>query len=101
MKAYSIQVRDDPDQGQVIVWAKNSREAKKQYNSTDLEFESYIDVQVLRASIFDDMENLSKAEFALQQWHEGWVWFDRYDMPNVDEHTDADFLAWYDKEFSN
>jgi len=100
MKAYSIQVRDDPDQGQVIVWAVNSRESKKHYNSTDLYFESYIDVQVLRASSFDDMENLSKADFALAQWHEGWSWFDYNDVPNVDENTDEEFKAWYKENFS-
>lgn len=98
MKAYYIDIKDDPDQGGHIVWDTTSKKAKVRVNESDLQYESWIDVQCRRYPAFDNCEHLTKRELALKQWQEGW-WFDS-DEPTFDdyeENTDADFLAWYDK----
>lgn len=102
MKAYYIDIKDDPDQGANIVFSTTVREARKY--TGDLQYDSWIDVQCRRYPQFDNMEKLTKRELALEQWKQGW-WFDS-DEPMFDdykENTDADFLAWYDKrhEVSN
>ena len=96
MKAYYVSIPEDPDQGGYIIWAKTAREARKY--TGDLQYERWIDVTAKRYPEFDDKENLTKRELALEQWKHGW-WFDS-DEPTFDdyeENTDADFLAWYDK----
>ena len=98
MKAYYIDIKDDPDQGGHIVWANSVKEAKPRVNESDLIYDRYTDVQCKRYPAFDNLEHLTKRELALKQWQEGW-WFDS-DEPMFDdyeENTDADFLAWYDK----
>ena len=97
MKAYKLSIKDDPDQGEVIVFAKTVKEAKKLYEYLD--FDRYIDMRCKRASYFDGMENASRYELSLVQWHEGWHWFD-VGVPQPDddgETTDEDFKEWYDK----
>jgi hypothetical protein len=98
MKAYYLQVRDDDDQGQVVVFANTSKEAKKRFNEYDFFYDNYIDIQVLRASPYDGMEKLSTAELALEQWHNGWRWFDM-NYPDPDEATDPEFIEWYNNNF--
>lgn len=102
MKAYYIEIRDDPDQGGHLVWDKTVKAAKVRVNESDLVYDSYVDVRCRRYPSFDGMQGLSKRDLALEQWKQGW-WFDS-DEPMFDdyeEHTDADFLAWYDKRFAN
>lgn len=94
MKAYTLRVIDDYDQVQVIVFANTAKEAKKQFNSTGLETEQYIDIRVKRHPEFDNMENLSEIELAKNQWREGWTWYDE-DTPDPEETTDEEFYEWY------
>lgn len=101
MKAYYIDIKDDPDQGGHIVWDTTSRNARKRVNEGDFGWYEWIDVRCRRYPQFDGMEGLSKRQLALEQWKQGW-WFDS-DEPTFDdyeENTDADFLAWYDKRHS-
>lgn len=100
LKAYSLSIKDDDDQGQVIVFAENATKAKAFIVSTDLMWDSYLDVRVHRAKAFDGMENLSKAELAKNQWRDGWRWFDM-DYPDPDEATDEEFLSWYENMFGD
>lgn len=98
MKAYYLEIKDDPDQGGHIVWDTTSRNARKRINESDLVYDSWIDIHCKRYPEFDDLEGLSKRELALKQWQAGW-WFDS-DEPMFDdyeENTDEDFLKWYDK----
>lgn len=98
MKAYYIDIKDDPDQGGHIVWDTSVKNAKKRVNESDLQYDSYIDVQCRRYKAFDGLEHLTKEQLALKQWQEGW-WFDS-DEPMFDdyeENTDEDFLKWYRK----
>lgn len=98
MKAYYIEIKDDPDQGGHIVWDTYVKSAKKRVNESDLYYDSYIDVVCRRYRAFDNMENLTSRELALEQWKNRW-WFDS-DEPMFDdyeENTDNDFLDWYDK----
>lgn len=96
MKAYYVEIRDDPDQGGHIVWSTTARKAR--HNTGDLVYDRWIDVKAKRYPEFDDKEHLTKRELALEQWKQGW-WFDS-DEPTFDdyeENTDADFLEWYDR----
>lgn len=96
MKAYYVDIRNDPDQGANIVFDTTAKNARK--FTGDLVYDSWLDVQVRRYPQFDGMEKLTQRELALEQWKAGW-WFDS-DEPyfdNYEENTDSDFLAWYDK----
>lgn len=101
MKAYYLSIKDD-DEGVVdVVFANNAKEAKKQvYSSwiTDYWSGEWIYLRVNRARRYDDMDNLSAAELALQQWKDGWRWLDM-DYPDPDESTDEDFYEWYKNTF--
>lgn len=94
MKAYSIGDRTDPDKGMEIVWAKNAKEARK--INTDIDVDSFIDLQILRQSAFDDMENATQKELMFKQWKEGW-WFFQEGCPNCETATDEEFYSWYDR----
>ena len=96
MKAYYIDIKDDPDQGAHVVWDTTVRNARKRVDESDLYYESWLDVQCRRYPVFDGMEKLTKRELALEQWHNGW-WFDSDEPSDDGEHTDEEFLAWYDK----
>lgn len=99
MKAYYLSIKDDGDTGQQIVFANTAKAAKKLVHGWVWDnLENYIDLRVNRAKKFDGMENLSEAELALHQWHDGWRWFDM-DYPDPDEATDAEFLKWYEENF--
>jgi len=99
MKAYILRANGDDDQGQVVVFANTSKEAKKKFYSTDLLCDSHIDIRVKRCPEYDDMENLSQFELAKEQWRNGWRWFD-YNTPDPEETTDEEFFYWYDQTFS-
>lgn len=94
MKAYILRVINDDDQGQVVVFANTANEAKKQFNSTYLETEQYIDIRVKRSPEFDNMENLSEIDLAKEQWRNGWRWYD-YNTPYPEDTTDEEFYKWY------
>lgn len=98
MKAYYLSINDYPDAGQEVVFANTAREAKKLVGDISDSLENYTDLRVNRAKLYDGMENLSAAELACKQWHEGWQWFDM-EYPDVDEATDAEFLDWYKSTF--
>lgn len=100
MKAYKLSIKDDPDQGEVIVFAQTAREAKNNWTQY-LDADSFLDKLVHRAPEFDDMENASDMELMTKQWLEGWRWYDCYDVPDVEEDTVEDFQAWFRKEYEN
>jgi hypothetical protein len=102
MKAYYLDIAGDDDAGQAVVFAKTGREAKKQVwahdNLVDSMENDWIRLRVLRAKRYDGMENLSPAQLALEQWKEGWCWFD-IDYPDPDEASDEEFIGWYEGAF--
>ncbi|AIX12584.1 hypothetical protein WRP3_081 [Lactococcus phage WRP3] len=100
MKAYKLSIKDDPDQGEVIVFAKTAREAKNNWHWY-LDTDNFLDKLVHRAPEFDGMENASDMELMTKQWQEGWRWYDCYDIPDVEEDTVEDFQAWFRKEYEN
>ncbi|AHC94168.1 hypothetical protein T548_0090 [Lactococcus phage phiL47] len=100
MKAYKLSIKDDPDQGEVIVFAQTAREAKNNWHWY-LDTDSFLDKLVHRAPEFDGMENASDMELMTKQWQEGWRWYDCYDIPDVEEDTIEDFQAWFRKEYEN
>lgn len=100
MKAYKLSIKDDPDQGEVIVFAKTAREAKNNWHWY-LDADNFLDKLVHRAPEFDGMENASDMELMTKQWLEGWRWYDCYDVPDVEEDTVEDFQAWFRKEYEN
>lgn len=97
MKAYLAGLYSDPDVGNDIVFAENSKEAMKlaQYlDCTDTK-ESYVDVYAKRAPEFDGMENASEKELNLKMWREGWYFFVG-EYPEPDEATDEEFYELWD-----
>lgn len=100
MKAYKLSIKDDPDQGEVIVFAQTAREAKNNWTQY-LDADNFLDKLVHRAPEFDGMENASDMEMMTKQWQEGWKWYDCYDVPDVEEDTVEDFQAWFRKEYGN
>lgn len=102
MKAYYLSIKDNDDAGMQVVFANTAKEAKRLVSGEVHDnLEEYIYLRVNRAKRYDGMENLSRAELALKQWQDGWQWFDLYDVPNPDENTDAEFLAWYKSNFGS
>lgn len=100
MKAYKLSIKDDPDQGEVIVFAQTAREAKNNWTQY-LDTDSFLNKLVHRAPEFDGMEDASDMELMTKQWLEGWRWYDCYDVPDVEEDTVEDFQAWFRKEYEN
>lgn len=100
MKAYILGIRDDPDQGNQIVFAGNATGAKKQLDGNQFMYESWIDIECLRAKSWDGKENLTPKELMKEQWREGW-WFHQTDYPDPDEGTDEQFYEWYDKTYGD
>lgn len=98
MKAYYLSIRDNDDEGGEIVFANTAQEARKQVYGTDLQFESWIDVQAHRYKNWDGKENLPLIELRKEQWREGW-WFHEGGAPDPDEDTDEAFYDWYKKNF--
>lgn len=102
MKAYYLDMKDDPDAGAEIVFANTVREAKKQAIGKDFYEESgeWIYLQCKRIKKFDGMETLSKMELVKECWRDGW-WFSEGNCPDTDESTDEDFYKWYKNAFGN
>lgn len=102
MKAYLGGIRSYEDVGNIIVFAKNSKEALKFVRWDDISdyAESYIDIYAKRCPEFDDMEMLSAKEFMKEQWRRGW-WFDigKRPVPDCDEALDEEFYQWYAETF--
>ena len=100
MKAYQLSIIDNDDAGAAIVFADTAKDARAQIYGTTLgdSVEKWIDIRVHRAKEYDGMENLSEAELALKQWHDGWRWYD-LDHPEEGEATDKEFLEWYEETF--
>lgn len=100
MKAYMGGLYSDPDVGNIIVFAKNAKEAKELVLADDVSDyqESYIDVYARRAHEFDGMEDKTEYELMLEKWRQCW-WFKQPNLPNPDEATDEDFHNWFKKEF--
>lgn len=99
MKAYYLSIKGNDDAGMQVVFANTAKEAKKLVSGEVYDnLENYIDLRVNRAKHFDGMENLSKAELALEQWHEGWRYYDLND-PDPDIATDEEFIEWYEDMF--
>lgn len=100
MKAWYLDIRDDPDQGAFIVFANTRNEARAQANSNDLMYDSWLDVQAVRFKPMDDKEHLERAYLMLELWREGWRWWD-IKYPDPDEATDQEFLSWYEDTFGD
>jgi len=99
MKAYKLSIANNDDAGAQIVFANTAKEAKKLVHGSVWDnLEEYIDLRVNRAKRFDGMEKLDDAHLALEQWKDGWIWFD-IDFPDVETATDEEFLTWYKEIF--
>lgn len=96
MKAWCVSIKDDEDQGMLIVFAETRNEARSK--TDDLQYESWLDVRAVRDKRYDGLEKLDKAHLALAQWHDGWRWYDM-DYPEPEETTDTEFLEWYERNF--
>lgn len=99
MKAWCVEIRDDPDEGQVVVFADTRNEARAKASSHDLMYDSWIDVTATRFRAMDDKERLDQAHLMLELWRDhGWRWWD-FNYPDQDEATDEEFLKWYEETF--
>jgi hypothetical protein len=100
MKAYYAHIVDDDDAGGEIIFAETAQKAKSMAYGREFtaNLESYIYLRATRSPEYDGMENLDSAHLALQQWKNGWRWFD-IDYPDPDTATDEEFLKWYKETF--
>lgn len=93
MKAYSIEVVSEPDYGQEVIWAKNTKEARKLawYTEMASNADGFLDLRVVRASAFDGCENMNADDFAWKQHQEGWRW---YEIPKLNDEdlTKEEFI---------
>lgn len=96
MKAWCVSIKDDEDQGMLIVFAENRNEARSK--TGDLMYDNWIDIIAVRDKRYDGLEKLTEAELALRQWRDGWRWYDM-DYPEPEDATDAEFLKWYKDNF--
>lgn len=95
MKAWYLEIRNDPDQGAFVVFANTRNEARSQADSNDLMYDSWIDISATRFKAMDDKENLDKAHLTLDLWrNHGWRWWD-IEYPYPEDTTDEQFLKWY------
>lgn len=93
MKAWRVEISNDPDQGTLVVFANTRNEAKSM--TGDLMYDSWIDISATRFKEMDGKEHLDKAHLTLELWREhGWRWWD-IEYPDPDEATDDEFLEWY------
>ena len=98
MKAYYLDIKNDPDQGAFIVFANTRNEARSQADSNNLMYDTWLDIQAIRANEYDGLESLKNSELQLKQWRNGWRWFD-VDYLDPDETTDTEFYEWYKSNF--
>ena len=99
MKAWYLENRNDPDQGSFVVFAETRNKARALADSYDLMYDSWLDISATRAKRYDDKADLSEEELHLALWHDGWRWFDHYDMPDEETASDADFINWHRASF--
>ena len=97
MKAYIVSLKNDDSRGNEILFAENTKEAKKQALSCGLYSyaDSYIDLIVRRYKQFDNMESFSDMELQKEMWRLGWWFVDMDDLPDCDKASDEDFFEWY------
>lgn len=96
MKAWYLDIKNDPDQGAFVVFANTRNEARGMADSKDLMYDSWIDISATRFRSMDDKEHLDDAHLTLELWrNHGWRWWD-IEYPEPEETTDAEFLKWYD-----
>lgn len=94
MKAWRLEITDDPDQGTLVVFADSRDQARSQ--TGDLMYDRWIDISATRFKAMDDKEHLTKAQLTLELWRDhGWRWWD-IDYPDPDKATDKEFLDWYE-----
>lgn len=99
MKAWYLDIKDDPDQGAFVVFADTRNEARKQADQHDLMYDSWLDIQATRFKSMDNKEDLDDAHLILELWRDhGWRWWD-IEYPDQDEATDEEFLKWYKENF--
>jgi hypothetical protein len=99
MKAWRVEITDDPDQGTLVVFANTRNEARSM--TGDLQYERWIDISATRFKEMDGKEALDQPHLILELWRDyGWRWWD-IEYPDPDESTDEDFLKWYDETFVN
>lgn len=99
MKAWYLDIKDDPDQGAFVVFADTRNEARKQADQHDLMYDSWLDIQATRFKGMDNKEDLDDAHLILELWRDhGWRWWD-IEYPDQDEATDEEFLKWYKENF--
>lgn len=99
MKAWRVEIRDDPDQGTLVVFADTRNEARSM--TGDLMFDRWIDISATRFPQMDGKESLDKAHLTLELWRDhGWRWWD-IEYPDQDEATDEEFLQWYAETFDH
>lgn len=94
MKAYNMTIPSNDDLGQEIIWAKNTKEARKKARLSNLYLEnaeSFSDLSVSRSPEFDDCENMNSIDFAWKQHCEGWEWYE-FPKLNNENLTKADFI---------
>lgn len=100
MKAWTVEIKDDPDQGQAVVFCNTRNEARARADSHDLMYDSWLDIEARRFKQMDGKEHLDQAHLTLELWrNHGWRWWD-VKYPDPDEATDAEFLKWYKETFS-
>jgi hypothetical protein len=101
MKAWYVEIRDDPDQGAFVAFADTRNQARAQADRHDLMYESWIDISATRFKAMDGKEHLDKAHLTLELWRDHcWRWWD-ISYPDQDEATDEEFLDWYERTFGN
>lgn len=97
MKAWRVEIVNDPDQGTLVVYANTRNEARGM--SGDLMYDSWLDITATRFKEMDDKEHLRESERALILWRDHcWRYLD-IEYPDQDEATDLEFLEWYHKTF--
>lgn len=99
MKAYLLEIKDEDDKGQEIVYADTAQAARKLVYSTELDPDNFIDVRARRYPMLDDMEDAEPAERALKQWRDGWYWWDKA-TPVPETTSDETFRAWYERNIN-
>ena len=102
MKAYIVEIKNYEEVGNEIVFAQNTKEARKQAYYCDIAedyAERYIDICVRRYPAFDNMEKLSECELLMQKWRYGWWFSDEWNCPDPDTTTNEEFLNWYKNNY--
>lgn len=97
MKAWYLEIKDS-DEGRFVVFANNRNDARKQADSNDMYYESWIDIRAYRAPQYDGLEKLSKKELDKTLWRDGWWWLD-LETPDQESTTDEEFYKWHHDTF--